>query len=443
MLDLVLRRGQAFTPAGLAALHVGIQDGRIAWLGSQEPPPARDVCDVRGLHILPGAIDTQVHFREPGATHKEDLESGSRAAVLGGITAVLEMPNTEPPTTTADALADKLARARGRMWCDHAFFVGAVPTNLDQLGELERLPGCAGVKAFLGRSTGGLLVRRAELPRLLRSGNRRIAVHSEDEERLEARAELARAEAHPRAHPHWRDPETARLATANLLRSAREHGRRVHVLHVTTKEELPLLAAHRDLATVEVTPQHLTLAAPECYEELGTFAQMNPPIREPEHREALWQALQDGLVDVIGSDHAPHTPEEKERPYPSSPSGMPGVQTLVPLLLDAVHEGRLTLTRFVDLTSAGPARIYGIARKGRIALGYDADLTVVDLGMRREVTASWLASRCGWSPFLGRVLQGWPRLTIVRGAIVMREDEVLGNPRGEPLLFEETLPRVI
>jgi dihydroorotase len=326
------------------------------------------------------------------------------------------------------------------MWCDHGFFVGAVPSNLDRLAELDRLPGCAGIKAFLGRSTGGLLVPREDLPRLMQSGNRRIAVHSEDEERLRARAELARAEGHPRAHPHWRDEETARLSTENLLRAAREHGRRVHVLHVTTRAELPLLAAHRDLATVEVTPQHLTLAAPECYEELGTLAQMNPPIRDGAHRAALWRAVQDGLVDVVGSDHAPHTREEKQRPYPESPSGMPGVQTLVPLLLDAMNAGRLTLQRFVDLTSAGPARVYGIARKGRIAVGYDADFTGVDLELRRPVTASWLASRCGWSPFEGRMLRGWPRLTVVRGAIVVREDEVLGAPQGAVLTFEDSLP---
>ncbi|MCA9729714.1 MAG: dihydroorotase [Candidatus Eisenbacteria bacterium] len=435
-LDLLLRDGTVLTSLGAARVDIGIRAGRIEWVGTGDRA-AREVLSVKGLHVLPGVIDSQVHFREPGAEHKEDLQTGSRAAVLGGVATVYEMPNTEPATSTPDALADKLERARGRMWCDHAFFVGARPDNLDRLGELERLPGTPGVKMFLGRSTGGLLVQdESAIRSALAHGRRRMAVHSEDQARLDERHHLAREAGHPRAHPDWRDAETARRSTERLLRLSSETGRPVHVLHVTTAEEVELLAAARSLATFEVTPQHLTLAAPDCYEELGTFAQMNPPIREARHREALWEAVRSGLVDVIGSDHAPHTRDEKARPYPESPAGMPGVQTLLPLMLDHVSQGRLSLERLVELVCSGPARIYGARRKGRIEPGYDADFTIVDLETERRVEESWLASRCGWSPFTGRTLRGWPIFTIIRGHQVMRDGEVLGDPSGVPVEFD-------
>jgi dihydroorotase len=265
-----------------------------------------------------------------------------------------------------------------------------------------------------------------------------MAVHSENEARLRERKHLAVA-GDVRTHPVWRDAETARSSTERVLRLARAAGRRLHVLHVTTADELPLLAESRDFATVETTPQHLTLAAPECYERLGTLAQMNPPIREAHHRAALWQAVGDGLIDVIGSDHAPHTREEKAKPYPESPSGLTGVQTLVTLMLDHVAAGRLTLERFVDLTSAGAARIFGIAGKGRIALGYDADFTIVDLKMKRRIENSWIASRCGWTPFDGMETTGWPVATIIRGLTVMRDGALVTSGQGKPLQFWETL----
>jgi dihydroorotase len=240
-------------------------------------------------------------------------------------------------------------------------------------------------------------------------------------------------------HPVVRDVESALRATQRLIRLARKHGRRVHVLHVTTEEEMLFLREHKDIATVEATPQHLTLAAPDCYDRLGTFAQMNPPIREARHREGLWQAVRDGTVDVIGSDHAPHTREEKAKPYPESPSGMPGVQTLLPLLLDHMNAGRLSLARLVDLTSAGAARIFGLAAKGRVALGYDADMTLVDLAARREITEAWMATKSGWTPFAGMTVTGWPVGTIVRGHVVMRDGQLLGAPVGAPVRFVDTL----
>jgi dihydroorotase len=433
--DLIISGGMVATSIGIAPADIGVRGGRITAVGLLGAAKAAQIFEAKELHVLPGVIDSQVHFREPGNTHKEDLESGSRAAVLGGVTAVFEMPNTNPPTTNAGAIADKLARAKGRMHCDHAFYVGATVENIGELAKLEQLPGVAGVKAFLGSSTGTLLLdHEKDILAALKAGRRRMAVHSEDEARLRERKPLAQRGL-VETHPVWRDVETARISTERVLRLAREAKRKLHVLHVTTAEELPLLAGARDFATCEVTPQHLTLTAPECYERLGTYAQMNPPIREPRHREALWKAVQDGLFDVVGSDHAPHTREEKDKTYPDTPAGMPGVQTLVTILLDHVNAGRLTLERFVELTSAGPQRIFGIAGKGSIAENYDADFTIVDLKARRKIENTWIASRCGWTPFDGMATSGWPVATIIRGNIVMRDGALLSPCRGEPIRF--------
>ena len=437
--DLLVRGGTVVTPSGVAAADIGVRAGRIASIGALAGAPAVQIFEARGLHILPGVIDTHVHFREPGHLEKEDMETGSRAAILGGVTAVFEMPNTNPPTTTRLLVADKLKRAAKRMHCDHAFYVGASVENIGALSELERLPGVAGVKAFLGSSTGTLLLDKEDaILAALKAGHRRMAVHSEDETRLRSRAKLAMP-GDPSTHPVWRDVETARLSTERVLRLARIAGRRLHLLHVTSAEELPLIAAARDLATVEAAVPHLTLAAPDCYERLGAYAQINPPIREARHREALWRAVAEGLIDVIGSDHAPHTCADKEGIYPQTASGLTGVQTLVTFLLDAVNAGKLTLERFVDLTSAGPTRVFGIAGKGRIAAGYDSDLTIVDLKARRRIENRWIASRCGWTPYDGMETTGWPVATILRGCVVMRDGATLEAPGGQALRFVETL----
>lgn len=434
--DMVLKNGLVWTPGGPAGAEVGIVDGRIATLGVKGD--AAETIDCKGLMILPGVIDSQVHFREPGLEAKEDLESGSRSAVLGGVTAVFEMPNTKPNTDSAEALADKLRRAEGRMWCDHAFYVGATTANADQLGELERLPGAAGVKIFMGSSTGDLLVAEDEqLSRVLASGRRRVAIHAEDEARLIARMG-ERIDGDPSSHPVWRDDESALLATRRILRLAREAKRRIHILHVSTPAELAVIAANNDIATCEVTPQHLTLASEDAYERLGTLAQMNPPIRSAEHRRGLWHWLNQGVPDVIGSDHAPHTSEEKAQPYPASPSGMPGVQTLLPLMLDHVVRGRTSLARVVDMTSAGPQRVFGLIGKGRIATGWDADFTIVDMKAEWTIEESWLASRCGWSPFAGFRLTGKPIGTIVRGRKVMWDGQLIGEAQGKPLRFQSS-----
>ena len=437
--DLILKGGTVVNHDGAGARDLGVRAGRFAAIGDLSRAAAGEVIDCRGLHLLPGVIDTHVHFREPGLTHKEDLETGSLGAVMGGVTAVFEMPNTDPLTVSAETLADKLKRGHHRMHCDFAFFVGATADNTKDLAELERLPGCAGIKVFMGSSTGSLLVADdAGLRAVLKVIRRRASFHAEDEPRLNERKHL-RIEGDPRSRPVWRDEIAALKATQRLVRAAHATGARVHVLHVSAAQEMEFLSHHKDVASVETTPHHLTMAAPDCYERLGTRALMNPPVRDAVHRAGIWRGLEQGVVDVLGSDHAPHALEEKAKTYPASPSGMTGVQTLVPIMLDHVQAGRLSLLRFVDLTSAGPARLFGIAAKGRIAVGYDADLTVVDLKRRETITDRWIASRAGWTPYDGVSVTGWPVGTLIRGHKVMWEGSLVAAVQGERVRFLETL----
>ncbi|CCV05975.1 dihydroorotase [Mesorhizobium metallidurans STM 2683] len=436
--DLILTGGTLVNHDGEGFRDVGVKDGRIAAIGDLGQASAGETIDCRGLHILPGVVDSQVHFREPGLEHKEDLETGSRAAVLGGVTAVFEMPNTNPLTTSEAALADKVRRASGRMHCDFAFWVGGTRDNAGDAGDLERLPGAAGIKVFMGSSTGDLLVEDDEgVAAILRNTRRRAAFHSEDEFRLRERLG-ERIEGDPSSHPVWRDEVAALRCTERLVRIARKERARIHVLHISTAEEIAFLERHKDVATCEATPHHLTLSADD-YARLGTLIQMNPPVRAARHRDGVWHGIGQGIVDVLGSDHAPHTLAEKAKPYPASPSGMTGVQTLVPIMLDHVNAGRLTLQRFVDLSSHGPQRIFGMARKGRIAAGYDADFTIVDLKRRETITNAQAGSRAGWTPYDGRQVTGWPVGTIVRGSRVMWEGEIVTPGQGRAVEFSEAL----
>jgi dihydroorotase len=436
--DAIFKNGTIVNQDGTHAADIGVRAGRIVALGGLSGDSADTVTDCAGLHILPGVIDTQVHFREPGLEHKEDLASGSLSAVMGGVTGVFEMPNTNPLTTTRATFEDKIARATGRMHCNFAFFIGGTHENVAELPVLERLPGCAGVKVFMGSSTGSLLVADDDgVGKILGVISRRASFHSEDEFRLEERKPL-RIENDPRSHPVWRDVEVAMRSTKRLVSLAHRAGKRIHVLHISTAEEIVYLADHKDVATVEVTPHHLTLDE-TAYERLGTYAQMNPPVRDKAHREGIWAGIRNGVVDVLGSDHAPHTRAEKDHPYPASHSGMTGVQTLVPIMLDHVNAGRLSLERFVDLSSHGPARIFNIARKGRIAVGNDADLTIVDMKRRETITNDWVASKAGWTPYDGVAVTGWPVGTVLRGATVMWQGELVTPASGRAIEFLETL----
>lgn len=442
--DFAINNGQALVheKGGLKRLDVsiGVNGGKIAQI-STTPLAAEKTVDAKNLMVLPGVIDSQVHFRDPGLTHKEDFGTGTKSAALGGVTCVFDMPNTKPSVTTAELYNEKLNTISHKAWVNFGVFIGASPDNFAKLAVLERMPGCAGVKIFMGSSTGTLLVPDdATLESVLRYGERRAIVHSEDEARLIERKPLAIQAASPTFHNHWRDVETAVKSTSRLLRLARRTGRKVHVLHVTTGEEMELLREHKaasgkDSVTVEVLPQHLTLAAPECYERLGTKAQMNPPIREAHHRDALWRAIADGTVDVLGSDHAPHTLAEKAEKYPASPSGMPGVQTILPLMLNHVNDGKLSLERLVGLMCENPRRVFGCLTKGRIEVGMDADFTIIDMNRSETITNSAMATKSGWTPFDGMRVKGWPVATIVGGRAVMREGEVIGMPMGQMVHF--------
>ena len=434
--DLLIRNGVCVLPWGEEAVDVGVRQGRIAALGVGSDAEADAIFDAGGLHVLPGLTDPHVHLRDPGDPAVESIPTGTRAAVLGGVTAVFDMPNTSPAITDASRLAWKRDYVEASAWCDIGLYVGGTKTNIDQLAALEAGPGVCAIKIFAGSSTGDLMVEDdASLERVMRAGRRRIAYHSEDEYRLQERKPMFHlGDPHSR-HMEWRDEECAFLGTRRLMALARKTGRPAHILHVSTAQELDYLRDFRDIATMEVLVNHLTQSAPECYERLKGFGVMNPPIRGHEHRAAAWAAVRDGRVDTIGSDHAPHSRAAKEKPWPDCPAGLTGVQTLVPVMLDHVAAGRLSLGRMVDLMSAGPARVYGAVGKGRLAVGYDADFTLVDLKRQRVIEDAWIASPCGWTPFAGMRVTGWPVAAIIRGRPVMREDEVLGMPMGRLVTF--------
>ena len=435
MYDLLIKNGDVVVGNAFENLNIGIKDNKITLLSTTNNYEASNIIDAKNLTILPGVIDSQVHFREPGSEHKEDLHTGSKGAALGGVTSVFEMPNTYPPTSTVERLKDKFELAKDRMWVNYAFYAGATPENFSFLPELEKVPGCVGVKIFMGSSTGNLLIPDDEtLINVLKSRNFRVAVHAEDEPRLIERKKLIKSnDVH--FHPVWRDELSALNATKRVIKGANASKKPVHILHITTEEEIEYIRQNKEYISVEVTPQHLTLSAPDCYDELGTFAQMNPPIRESRHQKGLWKGIKDGVVDVIGSDHAPHTIEEKHKPYPDTPSGMPGVQTLLPIMLDHVNNGNLSLFKLCQLISTNPAKLYKVINKGEIKLNNDADLTIIDLNKEVKIKDDMMANKSGWTPFNNKNVKGWPIMTIVNGNIVMRDGELIGKPIGKPVLF--------
>ena len=432
--DTIYKGSSIVTHNNIYISDIAVKNGKIVEIGDLSEKKANQTIDLKGYHLLPGVIDTQVHFREPGLEYKEDLNSGTKAAVLGGITAVFEMPNTNPATTNEDALKEKLKLAEGRLFCDYAFYVGGTEDNYLELPKLEKIPGCCGVKVFMGLSIGSLLVSEDnDLDNIVSNINNRASFHCEDQDMLEERIDY-QISGDIHSHEVWRNDEQCFRATQRIVGIARKNKKNIHVLHVSTRQEIEFLSKNKDIASVEITPQHLTLNAPECYNELGSYAQMNPPIRNLEHQKKLWEGINDGTADIIGSDHAPHTKDEKNAEYPSSPSGMPGVQTLVPVMLNHVNAGKLTLERFVELTSYNPSMLFKIKEKGQIAIGFDADFTVVDMNKKRVITDDWIVSKCGWTPYNNMEIKGWPIMTIIRDNIVMQDDKI-SDPLGKPMNF--------
>ncbi|MBH43202.1 MAG: dihydroorotase [Rickettsiales bacterium] len=435
--DLILRNGKVVFGKKTETSDIGIIDSKIASVGNLSLHQSKKILDISNLHVLPGCIDTQVHFREPGFTHKEDIKSGSKGAILGGITGFFEMPNTDPPTINEIEFKNKISSAKKNSYCNFGFYIGASKENAKDLQFLETLPGCAGVKIFMGSSTGSLLVEDDEnLEKIFSSCFKNIAIHSEDEYRLVARKKIIdEANVDVGEHEIWRDSISAIKSTKRLINLSKKLGRKIHILHISTQDEIKLIKKNKKLITAEVTPQHLFFNSPDCYKELGTLAQMNPPIRNKKHQSGLWKGIQDGVIDVIGSDHAPHTLSEKNKDYPLSPSGMVGVQTLVPVMLDFVNQKKLSIFDFVRLTCVNPCKIFNIMNKGKIKKNYDADFTVVDLNKTKIVENNWIASKSGWTPYDGKKLKGWPSHTIIGGEIVMQEGEILKKIDAKPFEF--------
>tara|TARA_B100000927_G_scaffold98094_1_gene79347 strand:+ start:1197 stop:2507 length:1311 start_codon:yes stop_codon:yes gene_type:complete len=436
MLDLIIKNGSCFIEGNLVKTDIGITKNKISHIGNLENENSNKIYDAENLIVLPGCLDTQVHFREPGSTDAEDLNSGSRAAIVGGITGVFEMPNTNPPTSNKKEFQNKLNLAKNRMYCNYAFYFGATPENQEELADLKSLEGCCGVKLFAGSSTGNLLVHKEEdIEKVFASTSKIVSVHSEDEEILNQRKKL-REKGNVLTHPIWRNEESAISSTRRIVKIALRLNKKAHILHVTTKEEVDFLSQNKGNITFEITPQHLTLTSPECYEKLGTFAQMNPPIRDKSHYDRLWYAVRNNYNDTIGSDHAPHLKENKLKDYPETPSGMPGVQTLMPVMLNHINEGRLKLEQLIKLLCENPIKIFGIKNKGYIKKDYDADFTIIDMNKVIEIKNEKIESKCGWSPFNGHKFKGTPVATIVNGKIKMKDGVILGDPEGAPLQFD-------
>ncbi len=435
MLDLIIKNGSCFIDGKLINTDIGVSNGKITNIGDLSKENHKEIFEANKLVVLPGCIDTQVHFREPGSTDAEDLNSGSKAAIRGGITGVFEMPNTNPPTSSKKEFQNKLKLAKNRMYCNYAFYFGATPTNNLELADLKNLEGCCGVKLFVGSSTGNLLVdKENDIEKVFEYTSKIVSVHSEDEEILNKRKKLIE-KGNVLTHPLWRNEECAISSTRKIVKIAKRLNKKAHILHVTTKEEVDFLSQNKGNITFEITPQHLTLYSPDCYQKLGTYAQMNPPIRDKSHYDRLWYAVKNNYNDTIGSDHAPHLKVNKDKEYPNSPSGMPGVQTLLPVMLNHINDGKLKLDQLVKFLCENPTKIFGIKNKGYIKKDFDADFTIVDMNKTIEIKNEHIESKCGWSPFNGFKFKGTPTATIIAGKIIMQDGKILGHPSGTPLEF--------
>ena len=429
--DLILKNGTVYTPEATEITDIAVKDGKIVDLGSFDN--AEEVIDCTNLFVFPGLIDTQCHFREPGGEHKETLETGTLSAALGGVTGIFEMPNTNPLTITPEAMEFKLKKAHETSYVDFAFYFGGTAEYAEHLSEWENIDGVCGIKIFMGASNGDLLsATDEEIDAIVANGKRVIAVHAEDESIMNENKVTILGDSNDVAmHYKWRSEESCLNATKRIVSIAKKYSRKVHILHITTAQEMAFLKANKDIASAEVLANHLTLHAPDCYDMFGTLAQQNPPIREKHHQDALWAAVADGTVDIVASDHAPHTLDEKSGTYPNTPSGTPGVQTLIPIMLNHVHEGRLSYERLVDLMAYGPYRIHKIKNKCLIRKGFNADFTVVDPKAEHIISNAEQASKSGWTPYDGKKVIGFPTMTIIGGKTIMRDGEITGRSNNQ------------
>jgi dihydroorotase len=432
---LIIKNAECYVDGSLISTDIAIKGNVISKISKNIVETSDQILDAKGLTVFPGMIDTQVHFREPGDPNKETLESGSKAAVLGGVTSVFEMPNTSPPTDSPERFQDKLDRAKGRMYSNYAFYYGATENNSSSLEVTKDLEGCCGIKMFIGSSTGNLLVKDDKyIEQVIKNAPRIVSIHSEDENLLNARKDKI-INGDVRSHYVWRNVETAMTSTIKVAKFAKSLNKRIHVLHVSTKDEIDFLRDYKDIVSVETTPNHLSLFAPDCYDEKGTFVQMNPPVREKQHMEGIWKGVLDGTVDVIGSDHAPHTKEQKMQAYPASPSGMPGVQTIFLLMLKHFREGKIKLEKVISLLSENPCKLFGIKQRGYIKEGYFADLTIMNMNKEFTITNDWIASNCKWTPYDGWKVMATLHGTIVNGNVCVWDEQLVEEKFGKPLLF--------
>ena len=436
--SLLIRGARVLLPNGEFLVgDVEIRESKILRVAPSIAAVGDREIDAIGLTLLPGVIDPQVHFREPGLEHKEDLFTASCACAKGGVTSFLEMPNTRPLTTTQAALDDKLSRAAEKCLVNYGFFIGATAENLPDLLSANPTPG---IKIFMGSMHGQLLVDgEATLEAIFAAGDRLIAVHAEDQARINQRRQEFAGISDVAVHSQIQDNQAALLATQLALKLSNKYQRRLHILHLSTGDEAEFLRQEKpSWVTAEVTPQHLLLNT-SAYEKIGSLAQMNPPLRAPRDNEILWQALLDGVIDFIATDHAPHTLAEKAQDYPNTPSGMPGVETSLPLMLTQAVQGRCTVAQVANWMSAAVAKAYKIPNKGKIAPGFDADLVLVDLDKYRLVVREEMVTKCGWSPFEGWNLTGWPVVTVVGGKVVFENGKLNTTVRGEALTFDADL----
>lgn len=420
MTKTLIKNAHVVLPTGVSKTSVLIADGRIADIDPAIQLGVDQVVDATGKYLIPGVIDDQVHFREPGLTHKEDLAHASRACAKGGVTSYLEMPNTNPTTTTQEALLAKLQLAAKSSIVNYGFYMGATPTNVAELKRAVRTPG---IKIFIGSSTGDLLVDDQEaLERIFAETTLPICAHCEDEGTVRRNGEKYKNSTDVADHSKVRDEEAAYVATKRALDLAFRHKHKFHVLHVSTARELELLRDHRNLITAEVCPHHLFFSVDD-YRRLGSLIKMNPSIKSKRDTELLWNALLDGDIQIVATDHAPHTLEEKALPYPKCPSGLPAVENYLALMLNQVNKGKCTIEQVVAWLSTGPAKIWNMVGKGRIEVGFDADLALVDMNLRRVIRNSEQETKCKWSPWDGVELQGWAVQTWVCGEEVYRFSE--------------------